>query len=121
MKLVCGVIASLCLWLDHSDGPPHWSPNQLKMNVTAGKGTTWVVGREIKLPKSMREAARDLGRAAKSPAVWELKSRMMVRGYMRNQPHGPGRTERRKQWIAPYWKGPEAAEVQPRLYTVGES
>lgn len=40
-----------------------------------------------------------------------LKNRHAVRGHMRNQPYGPGRSRRRQIWIAPYVKGPQEAPL----------
>ena len=33
--------------------------------------------------------------------------RFIVSGHWRDQPYGPGRSQRRRQWIAPYIKGPK--------------
>lgn len=41
---------------------------------------------------------------------WTLDRAVWVRGHWRNQPHGPGRTERRLTWIRPFVRGPDAAE-----------
>lgn len=40
-----------------------------------------------------------------------LDHRFPVSGHWRNQPHGPGRTLRRLQYIDPYIKGPEGTEL----------
>lgn len=40
--------------------------------------------------------------------------RWVVSGHWRNQPYGPGRTLRRKQWIPAYVKGPEGAPLLVR-------
>jgi hypothetical protein len=41
-----------------------------------------------------------------------LSVRFVVAGHWRNQPHGPkGDIQYRKQWIKPYWKGPESAPL----------
>lgn len=37
----------------------------------------------------------------------EWRSRWVVRGHWRWQAYGPGRTERRRIWVAPFIKGPE--------------
>ena len=120
MTLVCRVVACLSLYLDHSDGPESkWDRTRLQRNKDRGKGTTWTIGEGIKLPKALREAARYLGMADRSPAQWKLQSRQCVRGYFRNQPYGHGRQERRRQWVAPYWRGPETAEVSEKTYVIG--
>ena len=36
----------------------------------------------------------------------EYQNRWLVSGHIRSQPFGPGRTQRRLQWVAPYIKGP---------------
>lgn len=121
MGLVCRVVACLALYLDHSEGPEQrWDPTLLERNRARGRAvTTWEIGREIKLPKELREAARTLGRADRNPAPWAVQSRMLVRGHWRNQACGKGRAERRKQWIAPYWKGSDVGAVVDKLYKIG--
>jgi hypothetical protein len=39
---------------------------------------------------------------------------VMVRGHYRMQPHGPKHALRKKKWIRPFWRGPEAALIQTR-------
>lgn len=41
----------------------------------------------------------------------EYHHQWIVSGHWRNQPYGPGRSEYRKRWIAPYTKGPEDAPL----------
>ncbi|MCY1003916.1 hypothetical protein OWM54_42910 [Myxococcus sp. MISCRS1] len=36
-----------------------------------------------------------------------LLVRVRVSGHWRRQPHGPGRGERKKIWVQPYWRGPD--------------
>jgi hypothetical protein len=47
--------------------------------------------------------------------------RFVVRGHWRDQACGPRLGERRKKWIEPYWKGPEAGAINVRPYVVGGS
>lgn len=121
MSLVCRVVACLALYLDHSEGPEkRWDPSLLEKNRLRGRAvTTWDIGREIKLPKELRDAARLLGRSGSDPTPWAVQSRLLVRGHWRNQPYGKGRAERRKQWVSPYWKGPEVGAVVDKLYKIG--
>jgi len=44
--------------------------------------------------------------------------RFIVRGHWRNQPCGPGSTERKLIWVKPYYKGPDMAEMVNRPYVV---
>lgn len=49
----------------------------------------------------------------------KLDHRVKVRGHWKNQAHGPEMSLRRRILIEPYWKGPDAAEVLNRPYSVG--
>lgn len=48
------------------------------------------------------------------------KVQFLVRGHWRNQAHGAGRALRRRQWIQPFWKGPEEARVLLRSHVLEE-
>jgi hypothetical protein len=48
----------------------------------------------------------------------KLSVRFIVRGHWRKQPYGTGRTERRLQFIQPYLKGPEMADLVNKPYLV---
>jgi hypothetical protein len=48
----------------------------------------------------------------------KLSVRFTVRGHWRKQPYGAGRTERRLQFIQPYLKGPEMADLVNKPYIV---
>lgn len=57
----------------------------------------------------VRSKARKSGR--------EYQKRFLVGwpdGFWRQQPHGPGNSQRKPKWIAPYVKGPEDAPFSPR-------
>jgi len=43
----------------------------------------------------------------------------LVRGHIKRQVVGIGRTGRRVVWIEPYWRGPEDAPILARPYSVG--
>lgn len=47
-----------------------------------------------------------------------LSARFIVRGHWRLQAYGPNQQERRLQWIEPYEKGPEMADMINRPYVV---
>ena len=73
------------------------------------------VGRPIKLGSRIRAALVNPG----SGQTWELDKRFIVRGHWRNQAYGPERSLRRKQWIQPFWKGPEdVTEAMQRTFEV---
>jgi hypothetical protein len=44
----------------------------------------------------------------------------LVRGHWRNQPCGPGLTDRKGIWIMPHWKGPADAPINLRPHLVGK-
>ena len=47
-----------------------------------------------------------------------IDKRFVVRGHHRKQAYGKGRTERKRIWIMPFWKGPEMAEIVSKKYKV---
>lgn len=47
-----------------------------------------------------------------------ISVRFTVRGHWRKQPYGPGSVERRLQFIQPYFKGPEMADLVNKPYIV---
>lgn len=80
----------------------------------------WVLGREIKLDKELLESARAWTSAQKGQRdIWKIRSRFTIRGHWRMQAHGPAHSLRRRQWIAPYWKGQGA--ILSHIYTTKET
>lgn len=49
---------------------------------------------------------------------WRLDHRIRVRGHFRMQPYGTGRSQRRLQWIAAHFKGPDDGEEKIDLLRV---
>ena len=47
--------------------------------------------------------------------------RWLVRGHYRQQAYGPGRSQRKRVWIEPFWKGPEAANMKAKDYKLKET
>lgn len=74
------------------------------------------VGRPISL--DCREAIQEYIEGERE--AHELKIQSLVRGYYRRQPHGPKLALRRRQWIEPYWRGPEGAPILVRPHTIPE-
>lgn len=54
---------------------------------------------------------RTAAHRATTSAGRDYTVRWMVRGHWRQQPHGPGRTQRRPVWINPHIKGPDGAPL----------
>ena len=105
---------SMSLWQYLGSLAPHGKPAAERFGPwRQGKARTYRVGDEIKLP-APRSALAGLGTAG-----WKLHARFMVRGHWRNQAHGPAMQERRRQWVMPYWKGPDSPQsVLDRSYSV---
>lgn len=73
------------------------------------------VGRTVRLAPQIRALLRE-GRTGQS---WKLGHRFIVRGHFRMQVHGPQRALRRRQWIEPFWRGPQTLdEAFERTYSV---
>lgn len=77
---------------------------------------TIIIGRPIDV--DVREAvAQDARSGTRSaPSVQTL-----VRGHLKRQVFGQGRTGRKVIWIEPYWRGPEDAPILARPYKIGPS
>jgi hypothetical protein len=67
------------------------------------KGTTWLVGTNVKISKKLKEAA--IAGATGTGKTWKLKYKTLVRGHYRRQPYGPGRSLRKIIWIEPFERG----------------
>lgn len=85
----------------------------------------WLIGQDVKLPKEVRDAARGavvcaVGSDAVARQPWILHARHLVRGHWKRQFCGPGRADRRRIWVAPYWRGPDVGIISTRVYEVGE-
>lgn len=74
------------------------------------------IGRPINL--DCRDAIREYVEGERS--MRELKIQSLVRGYWRQQPHGPKLSLRRKQWILPFWRGPADAPILVRPHVIPE-
>ena len=72
----------------------------------------WDVGRAIKLGPGLVRAARGGAREI----AFRIQYRHVVRGHYRDQPVGPGRVNRRRIWIAPFWRGPEDGAAVVHTY-----
>lgn len=70
--------------------------------------TQWEVGRTVRLDPQLVRTARGGSREI----ALSVKHRFTVRGHYRNQACGAGRADRKRIWVAPFWKGPaEGARI----------
>lgn len=120
------LLRNFLLWLADREGLKAHRPESVPKKLQEKRErsgetwpTSWVFGREVTLRPELRRAAVEmaLGRS-KRHAVdgWKVRARFAVRGHWKNQAHGPGRALRRRQWIAPFWKGPETGEAFAHIY-----
>ncbi|RLC88661.1 MAG: hypothetical protein DRJ03_01950 [Chloroflexi bacterium] len=72
----------------------------------------YIVGAKFRLAAEYNAALTDKGKK------WALQQRVRVMGHWKNQPYGPKSELRRRQWLAPYWKGPSYAEMVEKGYVV---
>jgi len=115
------LIANLSLYL--ASNKTEWTVNKSRNRLKHGKGgisapLVWDVGKAVKVPDHLVAAAQNFAVRGTNKAQWRVSSRFVVRGHWRDQVCGPGRSDRKRIWIQPHWKGPEAAAAITRLYEV---
>jgi hypothetical protein len=126
MTAVMRVVRNLVTWIN-SVGLPKAEVQKAQKKKNTHKNvpkdrtvpTTWLLGREVKFGPEIRQSAKDAVQSLdkrRAPKDWKVKVQYLVRGHWRNQAHGPGRSERRRQWINPFWKGPEGAAAFAHMY-----
>lgn len=119
------------------DGEPV-DPGQT-LGIAAWLSSMWVMSRQPSTTRTTRMDARNgetgLARVPRAqevtivdirPAPYrssdpnssgggrKLTTRHLVRGHWTHQPHGPGRAQRRLQWVDSYIRGPEGAPLVQR-------
>lgn len=124
------LVRNFLLWLDAEGGvkahkPEIVPPKLVEKRRRSGEEwpRRWLFGKEVKIGPELRRAAAEqsLGRSRHSVEGWKLRARFTVRGHWRNQAHGPGRVHHRRQWIAPFWKGPVEREAWAHIYKPAET
>jgi hypothetical protein len=76
------------------------------------------LGRDVKLERNLRDASRAFCISGQKPEGWVLAKRFVVRGHWKQQPHGPGRAQRKMIFVEPYWKGPADAPAMARAHVL---
>ena len=105
LQLARMVLGNLTSYINESGGLPSTKKTGPDVPVEREHATEprFRVGRPIRLGPQLRDALRP----GQTKEGWKLAQRFVVRGHWRNQAYGPERSLRRKQWIQPFWKGPE--------------
>jgi hypothetical protein len=114
-------VKGVCLTLD-TDVETHrkgvWGPKTGKKRT--GKepiaGCQYELGSPVTI--DLRAAVKEFVYGARRGVSSPPKVQFLVRGHWRNQPHGPGRQDRKHIWIEPFWKGDEQARVLLRAHNI---
>jgi len=117
------IIINLALYIKHIDTTvsSETASGGRTVNNDHGLGSIlYEVGNEVKLERTLRDAARAFCMSGAAHKKWKLDKRFIVRGHWKRQACGAERSERRLVFVAPYWKGPADAPVLARVYTGGE-
>jgi len=122
------LVLNVCSWLASVGGlsEKHQSfrtRNKVKKKK-AGKlkkpgPMTWILGREVKLDKAVRDAATDfvLGRSRKPREGWKQRVQSVVRGHFQHYWVGSGEDKKRvPKWKDPYVKNKDASVAYAHLY-----
>lgn len=117
-ELIRNLVKGACIVLDGA-APEKASKGGSWSASTRGRngppqGAQYQLGKEVAI--DLRDELRRVligPKTGGAPAV-----QFLVRGHWRRQAHGEGRLLRRRQWIEPFWKGPEEARVLLRGHAV---
>ncbi len=108
-------------WLDASGGTSALTPlgkPRMKKGPPVTWPTTWVVSRDVKIDRALRDIAKEvaLGRTKHAIKGWSLRMKHVVRGHWKMQPHGSHLGHRKRIWVEPYIRGPEGSEAWSHIY-----
>lgn len=126
IRVATSMVVNTVLWLQeigYSPRPqrPLFNPRKVSKNDSGYRPVIYTVGTQIFLNdlKKLRDQARELAEGGEQSPGWAHKARYSVRGHWKSQPFGPGRLERKRIFVKPYWRGPEAGEALMKTYKVG--
>jgi hypothetical protein len=108
------LVINLCLYLDGLSGHDSSDLRFDAPQTTAPKGVrSWLLGKEIKLAKELRDAARAFAEGERQHAAWRIGSKFVVRGHWRNQAHGEGRKQRSESGCTRSGRAPKPPRPSP--------
>jgi hypothetical protein len=99
--------------------PPYVPEDDIALDKALRIVKNWMFGQNVKLRPELRRLASEFALAqSKDHAVpgWKLRVQHVVRGHFKFQPHGEGRTQRKRIWVEPYWRGPEGTAAWAHIY-----
>jgi hypothetical protein len=117
MNITCGLVMHLAEENQHEPRPFNRSLHETRARRGAANfdPTTWAVGSTIHVDKDTAEAAVARGKGAES-AEWAKYASHMVMGHWKNQPHGPGRSERKRIHVSAYLRGNPSTDPREHTY-----
>lgn len=111
------IIVNLVLYLKYTaSGAASVSSGKTVNHDHGLNSIVYELGRDVKIERNLRDAARAFCISGKKPEGWTLAKRFIVRGHWKQQVHGPARAERKLIFVEPYWKGPADAPASARAY-----
>lgn len=110
------IVANLALYLKSLDSSSPLGSGKIVNHDHGLHSLLYEIGKEVKLERNLRDAARSYCRTGEANAKWKLEKRFIVRGHWKYQAHGSGHAERKLIFVEPYWKGPADAPVLARTY-----
>jgi hypothetical protein len=97
---------TLKLWEKIEAAPPSKRRDRLQAMLASMNTTrTNLLGRSV-IAVSRQQAMQDDQALGRNTGA-KLMAYQHIGGFWRNQPYGPHNSLRRRQWIRPYWRGPE--------------
>lgn len=108
------LIAGVCLYMTNGGE-----------TKTVGKGHKWTghkrdpgppTKRIYKLTTPVQHNFTDVVRDYVDGTGKKITVQSVVTGHWKSQPHGPGRKERKRIFVSPYWRGPEDAPIAKRAH-----
>ena len=114
------IVVNLLMWLRSTGGmiskTPEWrSPKNRERAKQEGLPTTWVMGREVKLSRELRDYAKDRVCNPRLPPKFSAGAKHIVRGHYK--PKVAARTGKEFVWVEPYWRNLDAAVSITHTYT----
>lgn len=127
MHAIVSIAVNVALWLTQEGIRPTARPASRRTDkrgrVTNDSGyrpVIYSVGETIKLGDfgKLRDHARAYFEQGGERGGWKVQARHSVRGHWRQQACGAGRLERRRLFVQPHWRGPEAGTALAKTYSI---
>lgn len=127
IRAFVSVAVNVALWLAQQGVRPVERPPVPRtdrrgrvLNDSGYRPVIYTVGETIKLAEfsRLREHVRAYFEQGGERGGWRVQARHSVRGHWKQQAFGTGRQERKRLFVQPYWRGPEAGQALSKTYAV---